>query len=229
MPLPLVKKWTRRESAQHHYENLWKTDPTRFRTDRHARELLRVERTLTFTLSHLTQGSTLLDLGTGDGRIAMALHQQGFSIEVADISPTALKHLPSSIPCHHEFIPHTKLFDKSFDAVLALELVAELPLPDQRLLQSEIARLLKPNGLTIGSTSIDIHSEDALSRYFSLIDTEFTVLDIACSHHAYSIRFPWIQRCRSLTLALEALCRFFQPETGISHLLWVGQKKPLLP
>jgi SAM-dependent methyltransferase len=93
------------------------------------------------------------------------------------------------------------LQDEAYDAITCLELIAYLPKDEYRLLFSELARLIKPEGTLICSTPIDVDSEDALQRFASLAESEFVIEEWL---------FSWHKLYLSLRNFTEAPTRFFK-------------------
>ncbi|MFN4174223.1 MAG: hypothetical protein ACK4HV_03870, partial [Parachlamydiaceae bacterium] len=95
------------------------------------------------------------------------------------------------------------------------------------------ARLIKPDGLLIISTPIDIDSEDAASRFLSLIHTEFDIEEILPSHHALWIRLwrwqflrPLLNHKKALVI-LESISRYLYHDNALSHLIVSAKRRPL--
>jgi ubiquinone/menaquinone biosynthesis C-methylase UbiE len=113
-------------------------------------------------------------------------------VDAVDIAENALKELKkhemTCIQAIHDAMPDSTLQDHSYDIVLCMEIIAELTKDDYRLFFSELARLVKYDGLVICSTSIDFKTEGGIERLFELAQTEFDILDAKPSYHALSIR-----------------------------------------
>lgn len=230
-PNRLSVKQKNRLEAEAKFERLWKTNPNQFNPDRNIKEKNRIERTL-----DAIQISTCkaVDLGLGWGKVSDLLIEKGFEVDGVDISSLALQHYSGKARKINDFIPYTKLEDMSYPLVMALDLIAELPEPDRRLLMSEMGRLVTKDGKVVISTPIDIDAEDAVARFLTLIETEFVIEDIIASFHSLWIRLyrfkllkPLLRHSEFILRQLESLARFFKQDSAISHLIVVGHRKPL--
>lgn len=187
----------RRIEAQARFDRLWKTDPHYFDPQRNVMERERIHRSFDLLKSKVVlDPCKIADLGCGKGDFAHLLADQGASVDAVDISGVALKLLKEkggrTIATFQEYLPSTTLQDNAYDAVVCLDLIAFLPEDEYRLLFSEMARLIKNDGHALGSSPLDIHSEDALQRYSALVETEFHVEEWVLSYHRLWIRFKEI-------------------------------------
>lgn len=181
MTLKVVKEPTAKEKAAQKFEKLWQTDPAQFDPERNCLERERLQRTLTLLppiYSHVA------DLGCGSGYFSKKLRDLGAQIDAVDIAATPLKAL-NNIHTLQQYVPRTTLPDEHYDLVLCTELIAYLPESEFRLLFSEIARIIKPEGTLICSTPLDTQSEDALQRFATLVESEFTLDKWIISHHLF--------------------------------------------
>lgn len=184
---------SRRTEAQARFDRLWKTDPQHLDPHRNVLEQERLDRSLNLLLSKTSlKNKKGVDLGCGKGDFTFSLEKEGAEMDAVDISAVALKLLKEkggkNITTFQEYVPNTTLKDNDYDLVVCLELIAYLPSDEYRLLFSELARLVKAEGVVMGSTSLDIGSEDALQRYSNLVETEFQVEDWVLSYHRCWIR-----------------------------------------
>jgi len=98
----------------------------------------------------LPKGAAILDLGCGSGvPIAQALLSDGFAVWGVDASPTLVaafrRRFPQSlVAC--EPVEDSALFDRTFDAAIAVGLMFLLPVDTQRALIRRVARALKAGG-----------------------------------------------------------------------------------
>ena len=93
-----------------------------------------------------------LDLGCGDGRLAVELRAS--ELTLADVSPVALERARRRVPgaARAELDPDAPLplGDSSFDLVLCTETIEHVR--DVQLLLSEVRRVLRPGGTLAVST-----------------------------------------------------------------------------
>jgi 2-polyprenyl-3-methyl-5-hydroxy-6-metoxy-1,4-benzoquinol methylase len=138
-------------------------------------------------------GKTVVDIGCGVGAFSRMLRDAGARVSAIDISSNALKlfekHGKEQIEVIQDSLPNTKFKDDEFDIVVCCDTIASIHPDDRRLAMAEMSRIVKKEGWVICSTSIDINSVDALERFESLFQTEFTIKKSYESYNAYSIRF----------------------------------------
>jgi len=179
---------TRKQQTQAHFEHLWKTNPEQFNPLRNVMERERLERTWNLIQSSIAiKGALVADLGYGSGILSKRLHDAGAHVHAVDIASTALEK-DANIETYQGCLPKTILADDTYDLVLCTDVIAYLHPNEYRLLISELARLVKPTGSVICSTSLDIETESPLSRFRSLAETEFDVTSWSLSHHSTYIR-----------------------------------------
>ncbi len=193
-----IESWSsgrhsRREETQAKFERLWLIAPEQFGSGKNCMELERIERTMQLICEMVQlKGCLAADLGCGDGELSRRLRDGGATVDAVDIASKAgeaLKtHGMTNITFHQDYVPNTTLRDDFYDLVVSTEMVALLPHQEHRLYLSELARLVKPEGLTVCSTSLDMHSEDPLHTFSSLTDTEFKVEKWVVSHHRLYLR-----------------------------------------
>ncbi len=181
---------TRDQEARAIFERRWLREPKKFDPARSAREQQRISRTW-HLLKPLIKDSelTAIDLGFGWGVLTRQMRNEGAVVHALDIAENALKHFrdmgESNVTLIREALPMTTLPDGAYDIAVCTDVVAELHSNDQRLLMSELYRILKPEGRLVMSTSLDYRTDGALERFAQLVDTEFEVLEWEVSHHAY--------------------------------------------
>lgn len=221
-----------RESTRHIQEALferrWLQNPAQFNPERSARTLVEAKRLLSKLPSLV--GKRALDLGTGFGHVAKTLQEAGMEVDALDIAHNALKrlHLPK-VNLIQDYFPYTKLEEGLYDLVVASNLIAEIPDAERRIAISEISRLLKPSGLTLISTPIDIYSDDALLRFIQLLETELEIDELIFSYHALAITLPLFPHSQRVLALLESIGRFFWQERAISHVIALAHRRPLIP
>jgi len=98
----------------------------------------------------LPRGSSVIDLGCGPGfPITAVLVDEGLRVFGLDAAPSFVaafqRNLPG-IPIVCESVQESKLFDRSFDAVLAWGLMFLLQAQDQHRLIQRFAKMLVPGG-----------------------------------------------------------------------------------
>jgi len=184
---------TRRQEAQAKYERLWHRDPERFNPLKDCEGRERIKRTSALLHEHVDlKNKSAADLGCGAGVLTREYALAGATVDAVDIASQPLQSIKAmnldSIKTSQDYVPHTLLNDTSYDFVAATEIIAELPAQECRLFFSELARLVKKDGVILCSTPLDIYSEDALNRFLTLAETELTLFDWYFSHH-----FLWIK------------------------------------
>lgn len=180
--------------AKAYFDRLWLQEPERFAFEKIARERIRFHHTIQLISETVNPSDKkAVDLGCGSGILSRKLRDKGAHVTAVDISKNALKRLKEKdshqIETVQGYAPKTSLPDNHFTIVMATELIAYLTPKEQRILISEMARLITKDGYMICSTLLDIESEDALQRFADLIATEFTVEKWVFSHHFLQIKF----------------------------------------
>ena len=98
----------------------------------------------------LTPGTSILDLGCGHGvPVSMDLLRSGFAIYGVDASPTLTAEFRRRFPQAQvacERVEDSRLFSRSFDAVIAIGLMFLLPADTQRSLIRRVARAMNSGG-----------------------------------------------------------------------------------
>lgn len=183
----------RREEAQAKFEQMWKSNPAQFNPLHHCMGRERIRRTWELLQQTVNpEGKEAVDLGCGDGVLALKLCEHGAKITAVDIAEIPLKKLQekklANLTTHQDYVPRTLLKEDAYDIVISTELIAYLPSDEYRLYFSELSRLVKPNGYIVCSTPIDINSEDALQRFANLAETEFQIENWILSYHYFYIR-----------------------------------------
>lgn len=183
----------RRKELQAKFERLWLIDPEQFNPLRNCMQKERLDRTWDLLTQHESlQRKRIVDLGCGAGVFSRRMRDAGGMIEAVDIAENALKYFTDydrqNIRTHQDCMPDTKLPDEHYDIVAAMELIAELPSEDYRLFFAELARIIKPGGLLVCSSSIDIYTEGGTERLINLAQTEFDIGQIKKSYHALFFR-----------------------------------------
>lgn len=189
---PLNGAYVRRMETQARFDRLWLTDAKRFDPLRNCLERERVERTWQLLLQQRSgtfENTTAVDLGCGWGIFARKLCQAGAQVDAVDISNKALKTLESqSIKTIQDYLPHTSLPDDHYDVVTSTEVLGYLPPQQHRLYFSELARLVKNNGVVVCSSALDINTDGAAQLFGSLAETEFQIHAWCFSYHLLYIR-----------------------------------------
>jgi len=188
-----ASKISRREESQARYDRLWLKDPEQFNSSRTVIEIERLKRTGLLISEYIDLNEKqVADLGCGSGIFSRQLRDSGALVQAIDVSQNALrelqKHDCTNIAPVHDYIPKSLLSDDTFDLVVATELIAHLNESEYRIFFSELARIMKSEGFVLVSTSIDIHSENALQRFADLASTEFDISEWKFSYHYLSIK-----------------------------------------
>lgn len=126
--------------------NGWEATAHRFMTERS-----RIGATTVAAWSQsLPARASVLDLGCGHGvPITEVLIESGLEVFAIDASPTLVSAFQQRFPgvsVRCEAVEASSLFDRSFDAALAIGLLFLLPAATQRALLPRIARALRPGG-----------------------------------------------------------------------------------
>jgi SAM-dependent methyltransferase len=97
----------------------------------------------------------LLDLGCGVGQYSKYFSDKGFSVTSADISERALSYLSGKYPyigtVRVDMTEPLPFADKSFDVVFANLSIHFFSESDTRSLTAEVKRILKDDGIFVGS------------------------------------------------------------------------------
>jgi len=174
----------------------------------------------------------LADLGCGRGALSYFAWKSGHQVTAVDIASNALKCL-DEIPVTkiQECLPYLKLPDQTFDAILCLDVIAELQENLHRLLISEISRLLMSKGLLVCSTPLDLGSWDAYSKFLQLLGTEFEILEIHSSYHRLFLLFSRLFSTSSLFLKAIQNADYRQErlleKKGLYRALFALMSKPI--
>ena len=238
---PEVRRMTggraaRVQETKAHLDRQWLINPEQFNPNRNSLERERIERTWRIIQRWINpRGKLVVDLGCGSGTLAYRLRDAGAHVTALDASANALKCLQSdttNIRTLVDCLPITSLQDSAYDLAICTDVIAELPPPEQRLLISEMYRIIKPDGLAICSTALDIDTDYATESFLSLAKTEFEIIDWGCSHHALYMRMNRLLgkvnaslESRKALLAMEKICKGLWQERGISHALWAGKRR----
>jgi ubiquinone/menaquinone biosynthesis C-methylase UbiE len=101
----------------------------------------------------VTDTARVLELGSGSGNLAAALHEQGVSVIGSDISPTATEHackLHPDIKFKTHSAEELPYDDSTFDIVMSFDVLEHLPNVDRHL--HEVRRVVKPDGYYLFQT-----------------------------------------------------------------------------
>lgn len=219
-------------------ERQWLTTPEQFDIERNCVSFYQWQRLLEVVTPHLKPGMRVADLGFGSGALSLHLTQKGALVDAVETSQNAINLFLENggkiegLELHRATLPETALPDNFYDLVICADVIAELHPQDQRLLISEMVRLIKSDGKIIISTPFDIDTEGGWELLAQLCGTEMLIDEWHFNFHAYFLRcnrffHEKLSHSRFLMGQLEKLCRFFDPEGGISHAIFVGHPKPL--
>ena len=99
-------------------------------------------------------GKRVLDVGTGLGFFAEALHGRGAAVTAVDIGETMLERVKVRVGCECRRVDALALAEhfglEAFDVVLSSECIEHTPSPNEAVRQ--MARVLKPGGYLVLST-----------------------------------------------------------------------------
>jgi SAM-dependent methyltransferase len=113
-------------------------------------------------------GSSVIDLGCGPGfPITVVLVEEGLEVFGVDAAPSFVaafkRNLPGT-PIVCESVLESRLFDRTFDAVLAIGLMFLLQVEDQHRLIQRFADILVPGGrLLFTATAKPVVGTDAMT------------------------------------------------------------------
>ena len=116
----------------------------------------------------LPAGAAVLDLACGHGiPNGPVLVEQGFNLYAVDASPTLLAEYKKRFPHAHTecaTAEESEFFGRTFDGVLAWGLMFLLPLENQRLVISRVARAVTPGGrFLFTSVKDEVRWKDSLT------------------------------------------------------------------
>jgi ubiquinone/menaquinone biosynthesis C-methylase UbiE len=96
-----------------------------------------------------TPGSTVLELGCGDGVISQVLVEAALTLYGVDASPRLLRAFRERFPMAQTecaAAEESTYFDRTFDGVIAVGLIFLLPESAQRIVLAKVANVLKSGG-----------------------------------------------------------------------------------
>ena len=127
---------------------------------------------------NVRHGSSLLDLGCGEGLLAL-LKRKGVALTGVDLSPEFLqlaRHNGYDVTCVAE-LTSLPFADASFDYVASLDLFGHIAFEDKDAVIAEIKRVLRPDGVTMHGIEVldrslhqdyDSMSEEELLKFISV-------------------------------------------------------------
>lgn len=158
--------------SQSFWDNQHK-DQSNFTLSPH-RDLIRFENIL-----RQNNGSSILDMGCGDGRNIIELAQKGFEITGIDFSPAAVeiaqkrlkeKNLIANVYVSDIFEKVRFIEDESFDGIIASDAVHYVEIEKFTQILKEMNRILKTGGLIF----LTVPSEKAIIEPEKLAELFFT-------------------------------------------------------
>lgn len=205
---PPVKK-TASTERRAKFERLWLNQAEALNPENSALGRQRIKEATVFIKQVDYQNA--VDLGCGSGSLVQALLKNNALVDAVDISSNALNILTTKIvnpklKTLQDSLPITKLEDYTYDLVLSTDVIADLEKNEQRLYFSELSRLLKRDGQVICSTDLDYLSLDALQRFLTLAETEFSFLKL---HFSYNRLY--LQTLNALSLPSHYLNAWEKP------------------
>ncbi|MCB1113372.1 MAG: class I SAM-dependent methyltransferase [Chlamydiia bacterium] len=214
---PLKAETSSRIQAKAKYERLWLQ-----RSKRLAKELLQEEKLI--DLLQPIRGKKALDLGCGAGEVAKFLAKNGMQVDAVDVATGPLKELQGVGNLHtiEGFVPYAPLEEGVYDLVVAANLIAEVPKELRRLAMSQIAGLVKTEGIVVISTPLDVNSEDVLELFLGLVMTELEIESVVVSHFWLNQKVPFLKTHRGFQTWLEKVSEFLSPEDGVTDVIVKG-------
>lgn len=149
-----MAKTKKTNSKRQRYDDVWKNDSVdgHFKADipQKMLELFKQEKV-----------QTVLDLGAGDGSIAVALAKQGKTVHALEISNEGIEKIKThaqeaQVSVHtleQDMYQALPFEDRSLDAIIAFQSLNHNTLPNIEKLFAEITRILKHGGLFIVKTA----------------------------------------------------------------------------
>ena len=104
-------------------------------------------------LAALTPGMRVLDVGAGDGNLALACTRRGAAVEACDLAPSMVEHGQARCPAARWTVADAQALpypDESFDAVLST--FGAVLAPRARRAAEELVRVARPGSL-VGMTA----------------------------------------------------------------------------
>jgi 2-polyprenyl-3-methyl-5-hydroxy-6-metoxy-1,4-benzoquinol methylase len=221
---PVVNRSVRRQEIQATMERMWLNDAEQFNPERDSVQRKRVSHTLMTVKKYLDlNDKRCVDLGCGSGVITRLLRDANSKVDAVDIANLALERLKAHDMRHitpiQDCLPSSRLEDNAYDLVVCTELIGYLDPKEYRLLFAELARLVKKEGYVACSSSLDIHSENALERFSALAETEFEIEEWVLGYHLL-----WIKGCHFL----EAPAHFIRAsQDAFERNQEIGKRKAL--
>ncbi|MFC3725787.1 class I SAM-dependent methyltransferase [Neoaquamicrobium sediminum] len=103
-------------------------------------------------------GRRVLDFGCGVGRVALKMYAENkWPTDACDVNPAAVRYINSQLPrvktALTNYDPPLPYKDASFDAVYSISVWTHMPEDAQDRWLAETARILKPGGIALLTTS----------------------------------------------------------------------------
>lgn len=149
-----------------------------------------INQRISFSLEQIKPEDIVLDVGCGDGYITNILKAKCKKIIGIDYSEEAVEEVRQkygSIECHHMSSTNLLFESESFDKVICLELLEHLTVLQGKKTLKNIFRVLKPNGMIIGSTPIRTSRDSSPSTYAHIYEySESELRDLL--HHFNEVK-----------------------------------------
>ncbi|MET3580130.1 SAM-dependent methyltransferase [Mesorhizobium robiniae] len=105
-----------------------------------------------------TKPKTILDFGCGVGRVALKMHaEKKWPTHCCDVNRIGAAYLQRQIPeisvLHTKYDPPLPYEDRTFDAIYSVSVWTHMPEEAQDRWLKEMARILKPGGIALITTS----------------------------------------------------------------------------
>ena len=164
-------------------------------------------------LAHLPPGSTVLELGTGNGRDAAAMLAAGFAVTPSDASPELAAEAEARLGTPVRIMAFHEIDEvDAYDGVWACAALLHAPRDELTADLARIFRALRPGGHLFASFKAgDGEGRDALGRYYNYPDATglrahvvaagaWACIDITendgSGYDRQPTRWLWLQACK---------------------------------
>lgn len=162
-------------------------------------------------------GNKILDIGSGNGKLAIAMAQKGNSVTGLDVSKIAIriaqdmhKKIGTDLSVEFKFGDARKLpfQDATFDYITSQDLVEHISENDFRVHLVEVYRVLKPGGRYVFWTPSELRGGSSLGLHIK----EYTITEMDKIIRSTKFNYSWFDlRFYKLKLKLELKQSFMTP------------------